>query len=124
MIAFNLRPLPRILARFIGFSRRRKYEFTADVLALWHIHRYIPGEPLILTEVGPVHLTLAAHESVRKFSLPRVGWHGLFLRRDQYTWTLTMMAFCFTFTLMFCHRPNIEKVEVTDLSREMTKRFR
>jgi len=111
LIAFNLRPLPRILARFVGLDRRRPYKFAADVVALWHVETYVPGEALILTEKGPVHLTLAAHESVRKFSLPRTGWTGVYLQKQRNTWTLTAIAFCCTLTLMWCHTPNVEKIE-------------
>lgn len=115
MIGLNLRPLPGNLARFCGFSRRRPYEFAADVIALWHLKDYDPEIP-VFTEIGPVHLTLAAHESVRSFSLPRVGWHGICFQRDRSTWTLTMIAFCFTLTLMWCWRPNIEKVDAAQIA--------
>jgi hypothetical protein len=117
LIAHNLRPLPGILARFVGIGKRRPYTFTADVLALWHVPGYAPPASSILTEVGPVHLTLAAHESVRAYSLPIIGWHGVFFVKERNTWTLTLVAFCFTLTLQFCHTPNIEKVDVAQLER-------
>lgn len=119
MIGLNLRPLPRIAARFCGLGRRRKYEFAADVLAFAAIAAYEPGVPvgsLILTEVGPVHLTLAAHESMRAYSLPRVGWDGVYFLRGRHTWTLTLIAFCFTLTLTWCWKQNIEKLDFTQVA--------
>lgn len=122
MINFNLRPLPAIVARFLGLGRRRPYQFSADVLAVAAIAAYEPQVPagaLILTEVGPVHLTLAAHESLRAYSLPRVGWHGVYFLRGRNTWNLTFIAFCFTITLMWCWKPVIEKIDVTEVARSV-----
>ena len=116
MIAFNLRPLPRILARFAGLGRRRPYEFEADVIATWCLNGYDPDVP-IFTEIGPFRLTLAAHESMRSYSLPRTGWHGTYFQRGRNTWTLTLIAFCFTITLSWCWKVNIEKVDIAEIAR-------
>lgn len=115
LIAFNLRPLPGIIARFCGFGRRRSYEFEADVIATWCQRDYDPGVP-IFTETGPVRLTLAAHESMRAFSLPCTGWQGIYLQRGRNTWTLTLIAFCFTITLLWCWKPNLEKVDLAEMA--------
>lgn len=116
--AADLRPLPEILARAV--TRRLRlfmYNSAAPVILQWRHAQWIRQGERLLSEVGPVHVTLTAHESLRGIGLFRFGWTGVQLAKESRTWTLHLVFFVFMLSMCWCHTPDVEKVDPYTLSR-------
>lgn len=118
MLACDLRPLPEIIAR--AMTRRLRYWSPTEPLPTilqWRAPGWDPhGGAPIVEAVGPLHLTLCAHESVRGNILATCGWRGVIFRRDRETWRVTFLFFVFTLTLEWAYRTNFERVNPWEIS--------
>jgi hypothetical protein len=102
---------------FFAWRQRRPYKFEADVVAQWAVAGWNGGRSPLLSEVGPAAVTLAAHEGIRVFALPKLPWHGVHFMRQTSTWTVTALFFFFTLTVTWCHSPNFEKLEPWEMAK-------
>lgn len=118
-LALDLRPLPEILRRSITRELRLlKILDPMPTIFQWRVKGWEnQGEPPLLSEAGPVHLTICAHESFRPLALLHGGWKGVLFLRNSETWRVTLVFFCFSLTFAWCHTPNFAKVDPVTLSR-------